>query len=76
MLFFFVFGIDKDVIKIYYYKDIKLLYSNRVDIALKTGQYVDQSKRYDLIFEVAIVGLKYCLLFITFFKSYLIVGID
>ena len=39
MLFAFAFGVNKDVIEIYYYKTIKFLYQDFIDVALEYGRY-------------------------------------
>ncbi len=75
MLFAFAFGVDKDVIEVYNHENVKLLYQDIVDIALKYGRCVGQSKRHDLVFEVAIVGSEGCLPFTAFSDPYLMVGI-
>ena len=75
MLFAFAFGVDEDVIKIHYYKNVKLFCQDLVDIALEHGQCVSQSKRYYLVFEMAIAGPESRFLFITFPNPHLIVGI-
>ncbi len=40
MLFSFTFGIDKDVIKVYYHENDKFLYQELIDIALQSGRCV------------------------------------
>ncbi len=76
MLFAFVFGVNENVIKIHYHKNIKLLYQNLVDIALKCGRCISQSKRHELVLEVAIVGLEGHLSFVVFLDLHSMVGID
>ncbi len=75
MLFDFALNVDKDVIEVYYYKNVEFLCQDLVDIVLKRGQCVGQSKRHDLIFEVTITGPESCLLFIAFPDPYSMVGI-
>ncbi len=75
MLFAFALGVDEDVIEIYYHKIVKLLCQDLVNITLKCGRCVGQSKRHDLIFEVTIAGSKGRLLFIAFPDPHLMVGI-
>ena len=40
IFFSLIFDIDKDVLKVYYHKNIMFFYQNLIDIALKDGQYV------------------------------------
>ena len=76
MLFAFIFDIEEDVIKVYYYKNVEFLYQDFIDIALKRGQYVDQSKKYHLLLQMTITTPECYLLFIVFPNPYLIVNID
>ncbi len=76
VLFAFVLGIDEDVIKVYYDKNVELLYQNLVDIVLECGRYVGQFKRHDLIFKVTIVGSEDHLPFIAFPDLHLMVDIS
>ncbi len=75
MLFAFSFDIDKDVIKVHYHENVELFFWDLVDIVLKRGRYVDQSKRHDLVLEMAIAGPESCLLFIAFLDPHLMVSI-
>ncbi len=75
MLFSFAFGINEDVIKIHYHKDIELLCQGLVDIALESGRYFGQSKRYHLVLKVAIAGFEGYFSFIVFFDPHLIIDI-
>ncbi len=76
MLLAFAFGIDENVIKIYYHKNVKFLCQDLVDITLKRGRCVGQSKRHDLVFKVAIAGFEGRFPFITFSDSHLMVSIS
>ncbi len=76
MFFAFAFGIDEDVIEVHYYKNVKLLCQDLIDVAQECGQCIGQSKRYHLVLKMAITGLEGYLLFIAFFDSYSIVGIS
>ncbi len=76
VLLVFAFGIDEDVIKVHYYKNVELLCQNLVDIALECDRCVDQSERYDLVLEVVIAGPEGRLSFIAFSDPHLMVGID
>ena len=75
MFFVLAFGIDKDVIKIYYHENVELLCQNLVDITLECGQCISQSKKHDLVLEVAIADPEGCLPFFSFPNPHLIVGI-
>ena len=76
MLLSFVFTIEKDVIKIHYHKDIKILYQNLVDVIVKYGRYIAQSKRHHLVFGKAITGPEDCFPFIFFSDFHLIISIN
>ena len=76
MFFAFALSIDKDVIQVYYHKNVELFCQNLIDINLKYGWYVSQSKRHNLVLKVAIVGLESCLPFVFFSNSHLMVGIS
>ena len=76
VLFFFVFCIDEDVIKVHYYKNVELLYSDLIDIALEDGQCISQFKSHYLVFEMAIMAFESCFPFITSFDLHAIVGVD
>ena len=75
MLFTFAFDVDKDIIKIHYYKNVKFLYQDLVDVAQECGQYIGESKRHHLILEIAIAAPKGRFLFIAFLDSHLMVSI-
>ncbi len=74
-LFAFGFGIDEDVIEVYYHENVKLLCQDLVDITLEGSWYIGQSKRHHLILKMAIAGPKDCLLFVAFFDLYPMVDI-
>ncbi len=44
VFFAFVLGVDEDVIEVYYYENVELLCQDLVDITLKCGRCIDQSK--------------------------------
>ncbi len=75
MLFAFALGVDENVIEIYYYKNVELFCQDLVDVALKRGWRVGQSKRHDLIFKVTIAGFEGRFLFITFLDLHSMVSI-
>ena len=76
MFFAFALGIDKDVIKVHYYENVKLLCQDLVYIVLKRGQCVGQFKRYHLILKMAITGLKNCFPFVSFPNPHSMVNIN
>ena len=75
MLFCLIFCIYKDVIKVHYHKDVKLLRQNLVNVSLKCNWYVNQSKKYHLVLEMAIVGPEGHFLFLSFSDPHPMVGI-
>ncbi len=75
IFFALALGVDEDVIEVYYHKKIELLCQDLVDVTLKRGWCVGQSKRHDLIFEMAIAGPESRLPFIAFRDPHLMVGI-
>ncbi len=75
-LFSFGFGINEDVIEVYYHKNVKLLWQNLIIVALNSGRCIGQSKTHQLVLEIAIADLENCLLFIIFSHPYLMVSID
>ncbi len=75
VLFAFTFSIDEDVIKVHYHKNVKLVYQDLVDIALKYGRYVSQSKKHDLVLKVVIASPEDRLPFVTFPDPHLMIGI-
>ncbi len=75
VLFAFTFGVDEDVIEEYYHNNVKLLSQGFVNVALKRDRCVGQSKRHDLIFEVAMASPESRLLFIAFPDPHSMIGI-
>ena len=76
MFFVFAFSVDQNVIEVHYYKNVELFCQDLVDITLKHGWYIVQSKRHDLVFQVAMVGPENRLLFVFFPHPHLMVGIN
>lgn len=68
-----IFNIDKNVIQVDNNKNIKLLSQNLINIALEASQSIKETKKHDLILEIAISHLKDRLSFVTFFDLYLII---
>ncbi len=75
VLFALVLSVDGDVIEVHYLKNIELLCQDLVDVTLKYGRCVSQSKKHDLIFEVNIAGPEGRLPFIAFLDPHLMVSI-
>lgn len=57
--------IDQKVIQINNDKGIKLVQQDLIDITLGTNQSIEKTERHHLVFQVIILSLKGCLLFIT-----------
>ena len=76
MFFALALAIDEDVIEVYYYKNIEFLCQDLVDIALKRGWCVGQSKRHHLLLKMAIAGPEGYFPFIAFSDPYLMIDID
>ncbi len=76
VLFAFVLGVDEDIIEVYFDKNVELFCQDLVDITLKRGRRVGQSKRHDLIFEITIAGLEGRLPFVAFPDPYSMIGIS
>ncbi len=75
MLFALALSIDKDVIEIHYYEDVELLGQDLVDVTLKRGRCIGQSKRHDLVLKMALAGPEGRLPFVAFPDPHLMVGI-
>ena len=75
MLFVFAFGVDEDVIKVHYHKNVKLFCQNLIDVVLKHGQCIDQSKKYHLVLKMAIASFESHFSLIAFPNTFSIVGI-
>ena len=71
----FAFGVDEDVIEIHYHENVKLLCQDLVDIALKCGRCIGQSKKYYLVLEITVAGLEGHFPFIAFFDPHSMIGI-
>ena len=74
IIFFFIFGINKNVIQIYNNKNIQFFRKNLVNIALKGYQNVDQPKKQYLILKMTISSLKSYFSLIFFTNIYLMIG--
>ena len=70
-----IFGIDQNVIQIHNKKNIQLFSQNHIDVFLEGGWSIKMTKKYDLIFEIAILDLESSLSFITPMNLYLMIGI-
>lgn len=69
-----VFGIDQDIVQVYNNKNIKLLGKDFINIALKAGKNIKESKKHDMVLKMAISSLKNRLLFIAFTNSILVMS--
>ena len=69
-----ILAIDEDIISINNNKNIKLLGQDLIDITLKTGQCVEEPKKYYLVLKVAIFSLKDRFPFIALFYPHLMVS--
>ncbi len=76
MFFFLAFSINENVVEVHNTKNVRLFYQDFVDVVLKHGWCIDQSKRHYLVLEVAIIGLESRFLFIAFFNLHLKVDIS
>ena len=70
------FGIDENIIKVYYHENVKLFCQDLIDIALKYGQCISQSKKHHPVLEIAIAAFEGRFPFIAFSNCYLMVGVD
>lgn len=75
MAFYLIFDIDDNIIQVYNHKNIKLFSQDFVNILLKYGQYISQSKKHYLVFKMIILDSKNYLSFVTLLNPYLIIGI-
>ena len=67
---------DKDVVNIGCIEDIKERTEDFVDLGLKSSRSISKTKRHNKCFKKAIAGIKCRYLFLTFFDSYLVKGIN
>ena len=67
-------SIDQDIVQIYNDEDIKLFSKDFIDIALKTGRSIGESKKHDLVLEIVVPGTKSSLPFVTFSNPHLMVS--
>ena len=70
-----VFDMHKDIMKINNDKNVKLLDRNLINLTLKADCCIRKFKNNYLVIEMAILGLKSCLLFIALFYPYWMVSI-
>lgn len=68
-----VFYIDQNLIKVYYYNNIEVLYKNLIDIALMSNKCIKQSKKHDLVLKIAISSFKYYLPIFFLLYFYLLI---
>ncbi len=75
VFFGLAFSVDENVIKIHYHENVEFLGQDLVDVTLKPGRCINQSKRHDLVLKMAMAGLESRFPFIAFPDPHLIVGI-
>ena len=75
VFFALALSVDEDVIEVHYHKNVEFFGQDLVDVALESGWYVGQSKRYILVIKVAIAGSEGRLLFVDFSNSHSMIGI-
>ena len=75
VLFALTLSVNENVIELHHHKNVKLLGQDLVDIALKYGRCVSQSKRYNLVLKMAIAGHESRFPFIAFPNPHLMVDI-
>ena len=71
-----ILNIDKNVIKVHNYKNVKFFYHDLDNIILISGWYINKFKRHYLIFILVITSSKNHPSFITFFNLYPMIDID
>ena len=76
IFFIFALSMDEDVIEVYYHNDIKFLCQDLANIILGCSWYISESKRHDLVLEVAIAGPEGRLLFVSFLNPHWMIGIS
>ena len=76
IFFAFVLGIDKDVIKVYYYENVEFFYQNLVNIVLERNRYIGQIKKHHLVLEMAITSSESHFLFVFFPNPFSMVDIS
>ena len=69
-VFFRVFGVDKDVVKIDDTELVQVVIEDLVDVGLERGRGVGQSERKDTVFKVPVPGLEGRLPFVAFLNAY------
>ena len=68
-----VFGINQDIITINNDENIKFACQNFVDITLEASKDIKKTKKYDLLFKIAVLLLESYFLLITFLNSQVII---
>ena len=69
-------GVDQYIVQVYYNKDIQLFSQNLIDVSLEYSRSIRKAKKHNLVFEVAVLGLKSGLPLITLTNLHLMIGID
>ena len=68
-----VLSVNCDIIKVENNKNIKFFYWNFVNIAIKAGRGIGKTKKYDLIFKIAVPRSESCILLVTIPSSHLMI---
>ena len=68
-----IINIDEDIVLIYNDKNAEFFSKDIIDVFLKVCRYIDQVKKYHLVFKLAISYLEYRFLFVSFANSHLMV---
>ncbi len=75
VLFALALSVDEDVIEIHYHENVEFLGQDLVDVALKRGRCVGQTKRHNLVLKMAIAGPEGRLPFTAFPDPHSMIGI-
>ena len=76
LIFFLGAGENKNIIKVDYIEDVNVITERTVDIGLKGGRGISQTKRHHKVFIVPITGTKRYFPLVTFPYPYLIIGVS
>src|SRR5436190_1274603 len=76
LMFFLRAREDEDIIKVDYAEDVNVATERTVDIGLKGGRGISQTKGYYKVFVVLVAGTKGCFPLVTFPYPYPMVGVS
>ena len=74
VLFSLIFCIDKDIIQIHNSKNIKFFREDLIDVVLKDGRNISESKKHHLILKIIVFGLKSYFPLIFFANPHPVIG--